>query len=335
MLRRFYLKIMLLCLPFLLMSATYFVFDPFMVLHKYKRFDVVGAYLNESHVGWENYMMYRDSLGFDSYVMGNSCTVAFPTQEWEKYLNGGKAVRLYDNSETIGGVLGKMEALEKNNASIKNVLIVLDPRSFREYIPSTVFKHILPPSATGMSNMQFQLKNLQGYLYPDIMIPYLHYKITGEVTPYMLRKYIVCPYIIREPLTNNGINPHEKEIGELGEKYWEQAEWTNLNETSDTNAYPPEIFHDQIRCLEKIKEICDKNGADMKLIISPHYGVHIRMNPEDVRRMEDALGEGVVYDLTGKDEFISDWHDYYEPDHYRPVLGARILKYIYSPEQEN
>lgn len=332
MLRRFYIKVMLLCLPFILMSATYFVFDPFMVLHKYKRFDVVGAYLNESYVGWDTYATYRDSIGYDSFILGNSCTVAFPTQEWEKYLNGGKAIRLFDNSESIGGVWSKLDALDAKNAPIKNVLIVLDPRSFRSYRANTIFKHILPPDATGMSNIQFQLKFLQGYLYPDIMIPYLHYKITGKVTPYMLRKYIVCPYIIREPYTNNGINPHEKEIEELGEKYWEQAAWVNRRETTETNYFPPEVFHDQEECLMKIKAICDRHGADLKFIISPHYGVHVRMNPRDVERIKGALGEEAVFDLTGVGEFISDRHDYYEPDHYRPVLGSRILKYIYSKD---
>lgn len=334
MLRRFYTKIILLCLPFLLMSATYFVFDPFMVLHKYKRFDVVGAYLNESHVGWETYSMYRDSIGYDSFILGNSCTVGFPTQEWEKHLNGGKAICMYDNSESIGGVLAKLDALDANGATIKNVLIVLDHRSFREYLPSNSFKHILPPEASGMSNIQYQLKFLQGYLYPDIIVPYLHYKITGEVTPYMLRKYIVCPFIIREPFTNNTINPHEKEIQELGEKYWENADWVDLNETNEGNVYKPEVFPDQLRCLEKIKNLCDKHETNLKIILSPHYGVHIQMNPQDIQKMKNVLGEKSVYDLTGVDEFISDKHDFYEPDHYRPVLGARILQKIYGPQAE-
>lgn len=332
MLRRFYLKVLLLCSPFLLMGLTYFMFDPFMVLHPYKRFDVVGAYPNESHVGWTTYMTYRDSLKFDSYILGNSCTIAFRAEEWEKYLNGGKAVRLYDNSETIGHVLAKLEALDKNNGIIKNVLVVLDPKSFREYVPRMDFKHVLPPEASGISTIQFQLKFLQGYLYPDIIVPYLHYKSTGEVTPYMLRKYIVCPYIIREPFTNNGINPNEKKIEEEGEKYWSKASWTVQQDAAPTT-YSPELFGEQIRCLEKIKSICDKHGADIKIIISPHYGFYKGMNPEDAKKLVDIFGDNSVYDLTLAEEYMSDMHDYYEPDHYRPVLGARILKDIYRDIQ--
>lgn len=332
MIRRFYLKVLLLGLPFLLMSATYFVFDPFMVLHKYDRYDVAGAYLNEAVVGWETYSTYRDSLHYNSFVLGNSCTIAFRTEAWEKYLDGDRALRLFDNSECLGGVCHKLEALDANGAEINNVLIALDPRSMREYTPNDTFKHVLPPAASGISAMQFHLKFLQGYLYPDVIVPYLHYKITGEVTPYMLRKYIVSPYILREAFTNNGVNPHEAEIAELGEKYWEQAGWLDFRETTPEGYYAAEIFPDQIRCLEKIREICDRHNADLKFIVSPHYGISATMHPQDIEHLRRTLGDKSVVILLGDSTYSSDPHDYYEPDHYRPRLGERILRDIYTPE---
>ena len=60
----------------------------FKVLREYKKYDNDPIFLNEDYIGWKTYKNYRDSLHFDSFILGNSCTMAFLTSDWEKYLNG-------------------------------------------------------------------------------------------------------------------------------------------------------------------------------------------------------------------------------------------------------
>ena len=88
---RFCLKLLLLILPLIPIVVVYFMFDPYRVLHPYKRFDDSPMLLNEAHVGWQNYLQNRDSIAYNSFILGNSCTMAFLTGEWEKYLEIGRA----------------------------------------------------------------------------------------------------------------------------------------------------------------------------------------------------------------------------------------------------
>ena len=97
---RFMKKLFILFIPFIALLAVYFLDDPFMVLKNYERYDQTPVVLNEGHVGWQMYLNNRDTIPIDSYIMGNSCTMAYQCHEWEKYLHGGRAVRLFGNSAT-------------------------------------------------------------------------------------------------------------------------------------------------------------------------------------------------------------------------------------------
>ncbi|MFR7878069.1 MAG: hypothetical protein ACLU4J_17710 [Butyricimonas paravirosa] len=95
--------------------------DPFKVLREYKKYDNDPIFLNEDYIGWKTYKNYRDSLHFDSFILGNSCTMAFLTSDWEKYLNGSKAIRLYGTAERLAAVHRKVMTLDKEEEHIANV----------------------------------------------------------------------------------------------------------------------------------------------------------------------------------------------------------------------
>lgn len=69
-------------LPFWALMALYVYDDPFMVLRKYDLYDS-DVMLNEQHVGWQIYRNHKDSVHFNSFILGNSCTMAFRCAEWE------------------------------------------------------------------------------------------------------------------------------------------------------------------------------------------------------------------------------------------------------------
>ena len=101
---RFMKKLFILFIPFIALLAVYVLDDPFMVLKNYERYDQTPVVLNEGHVGWQMYLNNRDTIPIDSYIMGNSCTMAYQCHEWEKYLHGGRAVRLFGNAESLAAV---------------------------------------------------------------------------------------------------------------------------------------------------------------------------------------------------------------------------------------
>lgn len=127
---RFTMKLSILLTPFIALLVVYFLNDPFMVLRHYNRYDNSPVMLNEGYIGWQMYINNRDSIAFDSFIMGNSCTMAYQCHEWEKYLDGGRAVRLFGNAESIAAISKKLQALERNGAEIKNLLLILDKESW-------------------------------------------------------------------------------------------------------------------------------------------------------------------------------------------------------------
>ena len=212
---RFMKKLFILFIPFIALLAVYFLDDPFMVLKNYERYDQTPVVLNEGHVGWQMYLNNRDTIPIDSYIMGNSCTMAYQCHEWEKYLHGGRAVRLFGNAESLAAVCLKLKALDKAGATIKNLLLIIDKESLHNDRCLTGHSNILPPAISGISSFKFQKEFCQAFFYPNFLFPYLDYKLFHTYRPYM--KGVINPYgSTRNPVTNDVLNPREKMIKEEG-----------------------------------------------------------------------------------------------------------------------
>jgi len=334
---RFILKLFIFLIPFISLLAVYFLNDPFMVLKHYDRYDNSPVMLNESYIGWQMYMNNRDSIAFDSFIMGNSCTMAYPCREWEKYLNGGRAIRLFGNAESIAAICKKLQALEENGAEIKNLLLILDKESLGKDQLLNGHNYVLPPALSGISNFSFQEKFCQAFFFPNFLLPYLDYKIFHQYRPYM--KGVINPYgVVRDPVTNDAINPREEMIQREGEAYWESHK-KEFQKTRDPNYRngkyrkgEPFLWQAQIELLEEISQICQKHNTSVKIIISPDYS-QISINPADVEILKRFFGDTNVFDVSGINEYTNDIHNYYERGHYRPILGTKLLKRIYQEDK--
>ena len=335
---RFILKLFIFLIPFISLLAVYFLNDPFMVLKHYDRYDNSPVMLNESYIGWQMYMNNRDSIAFDSFIMGNSCTMAYPCREWEKYLNGGRAIRLFGNAESIAAICKKLQALEENGAEIKNLLLILDKESLGKDQLLNGHNYVLPPALSGISNFSFQEKFCQAFFFPNFLLPYLDYKIFHQYRPYM--KGVINPYgVVKDPVTNDAINPREEMIQREGEAYWESHK-KEFQKTRDPNYRngkyrkgEPFLWQAQIGLLEEISQIRRRHNTSVKIIISPAYS-QISINPADVEILKRFFGDTNVFDFSGINEYTNDIHNYYERGHYRPILGTRLLQKIYCKQEQ-
>lgn len=155
---RFWIKIFFITIPFIPIIILYFIKDPYMRLYSYKRFDNSKVMLDEAYVGWQNILMNKDSLKYDSFILGNSCTMAFNTHEWEKYLGKSSvAARFFDNGEGIGGVCQKLEALDSIGLQLHNIMIILDRKSFADVYPQTRSYNLFSPEIAKISKIEFML----------------------------------------------------------------------------------------------------------------------------------------------------------------------------------
>ena len=329
----FILKCVIFLVPFLILAGIYFYDDPFKVIREYKEYDNDPIFLNEDYIGWKTYKHFRDSLHFDSFILGNSCTMAFHTWDWENLLNGGKAIRLYGTAQRLAAVHRKVMALDKENNPIANVLLVVDPSLLREYQLSPGYTHLLPPEVSGMSKFKFQSQFVQGFFNPKFMLPYMDYRLCRHYRPYM--KGIVNPdKHTRNKITNDVLSPREHEIKQLGDKYWEKNKRNFRPRRGKNQEYPPVLMKPQIKLLSEMAEVFQAHHTNCKIIISPEYK-QIRINPSDVTELKKIFGEENVFDFSGINEYTNDIRNYYEGSHYRPCLGRRLLEIVYGKKNEN
>ena len=313
-------------LPFWALMALYVYDDPFMVLRKHDLYDS-DVMLNEQHVGWQIYKNHNDSVHFNSFILGNSCTMAFRCGEWEKYLApGDRAIRLFGNGETLKAISLKLHALEKEGAEIKNVLLILDRTSLSRFSLLNGYCNVLPAAISGDSPFVVQMEFMQTFAMPDFLFSYLKYKITGRVDPGMKR---MNPYgRIRDSRNNDSFNPREKMIEQEGEAYWENRKNEFPERDGIAVVEEPVLFHQQRALLEEIRKVLRRHHTSVCVLISPDYNQK-ELHPDDRKILQGIFGKENVYDFSGINEFTEDYHNYYESGHYRPLLGNQLLERIY------
>lgn len=320
-------KLALFTIPFWTLMALYIYDDPFMVLRKYDLYDS-DVMLNEHHVGWQIYRNHNDSMHFNSFILGNSSTMAFRCAEWEKYLSpGDHAIRLFGNGESLKAISLKLHALDHEGAEIKNVLLILDRTSLSRFSLLNGYGNVLPAAISGDSPFVVQMEFMQAFAMPDFLFPYLKYRITGRVEPDMKR---MNPYgRIRDSRNNDSFNPREKMIKQEGEAYWKnrKKEFPERNGTAVVEE--PVIFHRQRVLLEEIRKVLRCHDTSIRIIISPDYHQK-ELHPDDREILQSIFGKENVYDFSGVNEFTEDYHNYYESMHYRPLLGNKLLERIYK-----
>lgn len=94
--------------------------------------------------------------------------------------------------------------------------------------------------------------------------------------------------------------------------------------------YSPEaIKNSQKEILQNIARILKRQNANTKIIISPTYDQE-KLNPGDLKYLEDLFGKNSVHDFSGINQYTSDFRNYYETSHYRPHVARMILEEVYK-----
>lgn len=323
----FYIKSLALSLPFLMLIAYYFIRDPFMVARDYEDYDHSPVMQNEGFTSWKKYKLHRDSMRYDSFIMGNSCTRAYDCDEWNKHIHG-RPYRMFCNNMGLGNLYQVLQALDRQpGQEIRNLLIVFDRTSFANHNVIEDAMQIMPEEVSNRSWGKIQITFLQAFLTPKIMNPYLKYSMTGEVTSAM--KDVItqtCP--TRTTYTNDAILAAEDSIRDKGEAYWKGMGWTNIKEK------PRHVGHQLLRAphmriLKHIRAICDRRKTRLRLVIGPGTD-RTCMNPKDMALLKSILGKDCVFDYTGDNPW-TDYHYFYDFCHYRKIVGRGIMNEIYRP----
>ena len=302
-----------------------------MVIRKYRNYNDATFVLNANVVGWNTYLNHKDSLNYNSFIFGNSCTMAFKCTEWEKHLGkDDRAIRLYCEAENAASIYDKLKALDESGANVKNALLIIDNTIFTESEIRYGAWRVLPPELSNESNLKFQLTFLQTFMTPNFFIKYIDYNLFHEIRKGM-SGVINANYGRMDSLNCDFYNPTEFDIAEKKEAYWtENAAHFKFKRELDIEQ--SQAITDRGKSiLEDINLICKKQGTNIKLILTPNFHRQ-RINSKDKAVMESIFGKENVFDFTQNKEY-SDKHYFYENVHFRPLLGEVLMQKVY--EQSN
>lgn len=324
---RFYMKCAFVCLPFILLIALYFINDPFMVLHRYTDYDHSYVEQNQGAVGWYKYKLYRNKVHYDSFIMGNSCTMSYTGKEWKKYING-TPFRFFSNSEKLPNMLEKLQALDRQpDQPINNLLLIIDNTTLKDQKQDNCF-HIMPPEVSHVSQLKYQFTFLQGFFMPNFFCPYIEYCFTHHYKNSM-HGVINEKGMSHLGIYNDAVNNAEDNIRLEGNKFWSnRKEWVKEVEESQPEEDKDQIDSLQYDILNRFKQICDKHHTNVKIVINPNP-MHVKFNHQELYSLQKIFGCKNVFDFTRAGNYYSDIRHYCDKGHYRTELGNKIMEVVY------
>ena len=332
--KRFLVRLSLFLSPILMLVMIYLATDVFRVLYHhdpyYTNSYVIG--LNRSYGSTMTYINQDPNINYDSFIFGNSRSLLYEIDTWKTFLAPNSHCMHFDESiGSISGIHDKIVFIDKRGGQINNALLVIDYQLLSYYdLEDKGYLFISPPILKNYSNViSFHWKHLRAFLTPKFLFALADYSIFKTFRPYMhdiiqdqkeltyIAQYNEFQRTLAEEMINDGIY-YDKSHTEVFENI--QKPNTYSNECLDNNA---------INSLKEVKAIFDKHHTSYKIVISPLYD-QIRLNPDTLNQLCTIFGEENVFDFSGTNKWNSDYHNYYEESHYRPIVSAEIMSTIYK-----
>ena len=335
--KQYLLKLLLFLSPILLIVGTYVVLDPFKVIWHYDNYyaSLQEVILNRGAVSTKIFDNQNDTCHYDSFILGNSSSLAFYVKEWQKHIGNDTRCFHFDAmSGSVEGMYLKVRHIDEKGNQIKNALVVVDHKMLgRGGYQSHLY--ILPPALTHNQNFwKFHWTHFLSFLNPKFLRAYFDYKLTGKFKPYM-----------EEVLNGKHKMDYNSITNEMKESYWEQliandefytpercAEFNGKQHPGSTDV--AHIDKEKRQMMKEMADIFKRHHTRVKVVVSPFYD-QVLLNPADRQCLETLFGKENEFDFSGVNTWSTDYHNYYDTIHYRPQVATEILNIIYPEPSEN
>lgn len=326
---KFIPKLLLFGSPFLLLAASYFVFDPFHVLKSYDHYG--SNYLktfNRNRLSTETFNIYYPEYKFNSFIFGSSRASAYHTEDWAKHIGEPSPFHFDAFNDNISGIRGKIEYIHKNGGELKNALIIIDSDTFSdEYDESESIVHHKDYRWTPESWLSYHTRFFKAYFKKKYFVSYLDLKTFKTYRPAYMDEFFKFKYYYTTPLNDFLFPENIEQIEQDSVGYYSDPEFHKRIEN-------PKMLDRQIRKkdlndLKIIDSLFSIHKTNFKVIIGPAFDQR-EYSPLDIDILNIYFGKENVYNFTGKNKYTDDITNYYEMSHYKPVVGKRIMEEIYS-----
>ena len=123
-------------------------------------------------------------------------------------------------------------------------------------------------------------------------------------------------------------------LHEQAEEKIEQNVQAHINDPKflGDSHYSGNYITETIAAIKEIKDITDKNGVELIVFINPIYQTtYLANNMEEFNEFKYELGQVTdYYDFSGLNKITMNSYNYYETNHYRPLVGNKMLKRIFD-----
>ncbi len=325
---------MLFCSPVFLLAVSFFILDPFMIFHPYQNYYREEWFtLNRDFVSTERYLKTWRTSQYDSFIFGNSRSLAFLARDWQPFISENARPFHFDAfNESLFGILRKVQLIHGSGQPIRHALILLDSETLEQTKNHPNPMYIKHPSISGESWGAFYLTFLRSYFSDFFYLKYWGLKIFGPSS--VAQDFFVRKHSAYFENTNDLYQKNlEDRIDREGDEYYKYKRIDSSKRSFLMHlCSTPQIKEPQLKMLREIAEIFKIQGTNYKIIINPLFN-QVPLPHEDLSALRSLFGRENIYDYSGVNRFTSDIHNYYDLYHFRVRVAREIMKEIHSPAQ--
>ena len=330
--KKFLRNILLFLLPIAVLAAVYAAIDVFRVVKHYDTFYAKGYRigLNRAYGSTVTYVNQNLTYHYNAFIFGNSRSLFFEAHTWQQHLpNDSRPFHFDASGGSVRGLHDKIAFIHQTGGELKYALLVLDHDILGNDETKEGYLFVEPPQLRGYSNViDFHKQHFVAFLNLQFLRAWADYSLFGTYRPYMKHlltedreTYDAASNEISEPLT-------EQQIAQG--IYYDEAHLAAFDGMQYENTCSTEHLSPQaVEWLRDIRRIFDLHHTEYRVIISPLYD-QLKLKPETLKTLCDIFGNSHVYDFSGTNKWSGDYHNYYEPYHYRPHVAAEIMDIVYQ-----
>lgn len=336
MMKSFLLRLLFFVVPIAVVGIIYIMEDPFKVLRSYSNYRPPGQTLtvplNQSMVSTSVFECNHLSAGYNAFIFGSSRSMFYQEVDWEKHLPSDARIFHFDaSSETIEGILHKLDYGVKSGCEVRHALVVIDGNTFESGQLFNEHLFMEDPRLVEYRNLvAFQSAHWMAFLDRGFLKAYTDYRITGQAKPYMSAQGVLDhrPFVY-DSISNELRYDYFEALIASGHYYTEDRMKPFYKRDGKLRFASPVITAESVVLLTAIARQLSFLQTDYFIVISPLYN-QIKMNALDVVKLKGIFGEQRVYDFSGVNRFTKDFSHYYERSHYRPFVAAMVMDSIYG-----
>lgn len=320
----------------------YAIWDPFRVIQHYQCYPDTTHYhhidINKNNISLEALNNGENKgYNYDSYIFGSSRSKFYKTDIWKSYLQQDASCYHFDGySETLHGILLKLQYLQEHNYHIKNVLLIFDVNLLgnspsANYSNDALSCMITPKLCHNNNFLYFHYSNFKAAMNLKFQLSNILRMFVGSSIHQLP---LLESYTLDYNAKANEFLPTFAETQITNKTYYTPQKMQCFYKR-DTTIQPVNVLRpENIAILNQICDILKRNKTNYKIVISPLYN-QIPLHTEDLTILQKHFGSKNIFNFSGKNRITEDYRNYYEQSHYRQKVASQILQIIYEKDTHN